>query len=127
MSVFSTTVISIKNSEKGSVEISFPSEKSQELTCHWLLEQTVLKLKQAFPDQENFDNIVALCTLNRDYAVDHLLTFPYRNLSVLRTGTVLVPFYRPAVKSQLLKEECSPKKLSLDDFAVEVKLGAGAF
>lgn len=122
--MLNTTVIYIQNGAKGRIEIAFPSEKAHELTCHWLLEQTVSKLKQVFPDQENFDNIATLCTVSREYAVDHWLNFPYRSISVLKSGTVLYPFYRQTSKA---KEDGSTKKISLDDFSVEIKLGFGAF
>lgn len=112
----------IQHTDGSNVQICFPAEKSKELTCHWLVEQAIMKLKEAFPEGEGLSSIVALQTVYREYAVDHWLSIPYRNLSILRDGTMLKPYYRPAKKV-----DTHSTKVSLDDFIIETKLGYGAF
>lgn len=127
MTIPADKVINIQHSNNEVVQIMIPADKAKELTCYWLLQQAISKLKEKFPQEVNFDDIVTLCTVTRDYAVDHWLTFHYRNLSVLKSGTTLKPFYKQKSEEAKSLADDDFKKVTLDDFIVEIKLGYGAF
>ena len=121
-----TITLFIVLSPSKQVKLEIPSDKTKELTCHWLLEEAIAKLKQEFPEEEKIDDIVALCTVNHEFAVDHWLTFHYKNISILRNGTILKPFYKQSVPSKE-ERDLFNSKVTLNDFIVEIQLGYGAF
>lgn len=122
MTIPNTKSVSIQYGSEVKIKISFPATKSRDHTCAWLLDEAIRQLKQTYPNEKNFDNVVALQTVNGEFAVDHWLTMPRKNLSILRDETVLKPFF-----SQDISSDDASCKVSLDSFIIETKLGYGAF
>lgn len=120
------TTVFIHYGVNSKVEIKIPENLQKHLTCAWLLEETINKIKKAGGDLNLRDEnatIVTLKTKNNDYAVDHLLNDPKQDLRFLRGGTILEPYY--GVNTRCLDE--FGNKVELSDFEIETKLGYGAF
>lgn len=122
MAISTQKTIYLQHTTHSSFKILIPKDKEAELTAGWLLNEAINLLKEAFPKERKFSDIVALQTVNRDYGIDHWLSFPHKSLEILRDQTKLRPFYKQQTKSK-----SGSNKVCLDDFILEAKLGFGAF
>ena len=114
--------IFIEAEDNVKVQVDFPIEEQDNLTCEWLTSEAINKLAQN--NLLNLDPkhpIIALQTIDNSITLDYWLSCSGRSLSVLKEGTILKPFYGDNAY------KIENQKISLDYFHNIKLIGAGGF
>lgn len=109
------------------VKVSFPATEKGLLTCQWLVNETIIKIKEDVRRRNTkFDlaNFVGLKTKNKISSLDYWLTLPNKSLSVFEEGLILLPVFAVPKKPRELKEA---NQFTKNDFVYELQIGRGGF
>lgn len=109
------------------IKVSFPATEKGLLTCQWLLNETIIKIKEDIRRRNTkFDitNVVGLKTKNKISTLDYWLTQPNKTLAVFEEGIVLLPVFALPKRPRDLKEA---SQLTKNDFVYELQIGRGGF
>jgi len=102
------------------VDIKFEVSEQENLTCGWLLSETIRQFtKKRLPDISESNNMVMLQTVDGIITLDYWLSDPERSVSVLKDGTILKPFYG--------NPDCqiNKQKVTINDFHLLKLIGIG--
>lgn len=119
-----TVFLELKN--KKTFEIPVKVSEEHDLTVGWLLSEAIRKMKDYYEskslDSVESGQVLFLASADKNYNLDYYLTFLDRNISVLRDGQTLTPFYGdPAFQIT------DGKKISLNYFQFQKMIGIGGF
>jgi len=122
-----TKMVFLELKNKKTFEIQFKIKEENALTVGWLLSEAIRKMKEYY-DSKNLNlaneaQILYLTSVDKNYNLDHWLTFLYRSISVLRDGQTLTPFYGDINYEIHEKTE----KIDLNYFHFQKIIGVGGF
>lgn len=88
-----TIFIQLEN--KKTYEIKFKTDEEKKLNVQWLLDEAIKKIEQNsdIKDVLHEKKILFLMTKDRNYNLDHWLTFMEKSIEVIKDGQMLTPFY----------------------------------
>lgn len=120
----------IEYSPEKTFTLTFTPDELKQLTSRKLFASSLSKLlaileTESVKPEIHIEAIVSLQTKNKELMKDYFLTLPERKIDFLENNTGLTFYYKDCVSE--VEESPIESRISLHDFEILAKLGAGGF